>query len=92
MDRREDEPRSSSAEVRAFISGNGVWADIRDELELRLEMANIALGGLKDLNDILVTQGAVAELRFLIDLPDALADEVRLNEKKRIEKKEGTNA
>ena len=85
---REFEIRSSSQDIRAFM-GTDIWADLESELRFRLEIAQAVLETTIDTENMLRTQGAVGELRLLLDLPESLAADVETNERKRRESKEG---
>lgn len=91
MEREKDDPRSSSAEIEAFIRTD-IWADFKEELELRLDVTQKGLETAIDHNVMLRLQGAVGELRLLLDLPESLATEVKLIEKRKLEKREKDNA
>ena len=84
---REFDIRSNSRDIRAFIDTD-IWFDLKSELKFRLEIAQAVLETTLETENMLRTQGAVGELRLLIDLPEALATDVELNERKRKESKE----
>ncbi len=91
MEREKDDPRSSSAEIEAFIRTD-IWIDLKEELELRLEVAQLGLESAVKHEVMLRLQGAVGELRLLLDLPESLATEVKLIEKRKLEKREKDSA
>ena len=84
---REFDIRSNSRDIRAFIDTD-IWIDLKSELKFRLKIAQAVLETTLDTENMLRTQGAVGELRLLIDLPESLATDVELNERKRKESKE----
>ena len=84
---REFDIRSNSRDIRAFIDTD-IWIDLKSELKFRLKIAQAVLETTLDTENMLRTQGAVGELRLLIDIPESLATEVELNERKRKESKE----
>ena len=84
---REFDIRSNSRDIRAFIDTD-IWIDLKSELKFRLKIAQAVLETTLDTENMLRTQGAVGELRLLIDLPESLETDVELNERKRKESKE----
>ena len=91
MEREKDEPRSSSSEIYAFMKTD-VWADLEEELGLRLEVTQKLLEKEGEVEIMYRLQGAVGELRLLLDLPESLATEVKLIEKRKLEKREKDSA
>ena len=84
---REFELKSSSADIRAFLSSD-IWFDLEDELKERLEVAQGILERELDTDNMLRLQGAVGEIRLLLSLPESLAADVEITERKRMESKE----
>lgn len=79
--------RSSSEDIRSF-KATDIWIDFENELKFRLEIAQAVLETTLDTENMLRIQGAVGEIRLLLDLPESLATDVEINERKRKEFKE----
>lgn len=73
----------SREHYREFFDGE-VWADLVDILAGRLQYARALLETHKDHVEILKTQGAIEELKYLIDLQDTIMEDYTFEEGKSV--------
>lgn len=67
---------SSPQEFEAFLRSN-IWKDISQVLNDRLEDARMGLEGAQTVDTMRLLQGNIAALRSTIELPAALAEEIK---------------